>query len=661
MLSFGESSLFVAPVPEYEQSQAAGWAFLHPGMLQSTEDLRRMRKAVQSRRGDIYAGFERLRDDFSSRLTYRPAGASAEIGRNPNVRFTLFDADCNAAYQCALMGHITGDPDFFQMTRRILDDWSATLQRITGADAVLCAGLGGFKMANAAELLRHSDAGWPEQNARRFGALLRNVFLPILYNFAPFANGNWDTAAMKTMMAIAVYTDDRRLFDRAVSYYTGGCGDGQLTHYIYPNGQCQESGRDQQHTQLGIAHMGDCCEMAWHQGIDLYGMLENRLLTGFEYTAKYNLGGDVPFVPDMDQTGKYRHTVNSPRGSLRPVYEQIYNHYTKRRGVDAPWTARAAAKLRPDGAAFQADHTGFGSLLYTRESGPDVRGFAAGSTTSGMRASIAGGEVQLDWVPLAEEVSYTVQRSERGSTFTTVGHGIREHRFIDASAKSGQEYEYRVVPPQPARVSSPVRAMAGLPKGWQSTNVGAEVLNGSAFCDGEVWRLNAAGTDAETAADSCYFIYANLDGDGVLTARLLPPLASQLLQIGLALRSSTTPNSANAALLLAPTVQESRERPRWAASLYAYKQAGARRELVGEQFLSQPFTTYGRVIAGVWLRVQRLAGSVIASISSDGQAWTEVGNTGDIAGPMLAGVVLNSGIAGVATEVLLDHLALTRA
>jgi len=80
----------------------------------------------------------------------------------------------------------------------------------------------------------------------------------------------------------------------------------------------------------------NACEMAWNQGLDLYGAVANRLLEGFEYTAQYNLGFDVAFSPDRDKTGKYAHRVISPRGLLRPVYEQIYNHYVHRRKLALP-------------------------------------------------------------------------------------------------------------------------------------------------------------------------------------------------------------------------------------------------------------------------------------------------------------------------------------
>ena len=94
-------------------------------------------------------------------------------------------------------------------------------------------------------------------------------------------------------------------------------------------GQCQESGRDQQHTQLGLGHLAEACEIAWNQGVDLYGEADNRLLKGFEYTARYNLGQDVPFVPHVDTTGKYRHKQisSSGRGKFRPIWEPRYVCY----------------------------------------------------------------------------------------------------------------------------------------------------------------------------------------------------------------------------------------------------------------------------------------------------------------------------------------------
>jgi len=73
--------------------------------------------------------------------------------------------------------------------------------------------------------------------------------------------------------------------------------------------------------------------------VDLYGALDNRLLKGFEYTAKYNLGFDVPYEPYRSYQGRYYYQRISPkaRGRLRPMYEKAFNHCHNRKGLDAPF------------------------------------------------------------------------------------------------------------------------------------------------------------------------------------------------------------------------------------------------------------------------------------------------------------------------------------
>jgi hypothetical protein len=321
-----------------------------------------MQSAVLDRQEPIFAGFEKLRAHPQSSAGYPLRGPFEEIGRNPNVHFPEFDQDANAAYQNAIGWAATGRPEHAAKAKEILNAWASTLKRVTGADAILMASLGPFKMVNAAEIIRHTNAGWSDADALQFERLCREVFYPVLKDFALFANGNWDTAAVKMMLAMGVYCNDRAMFERALRYCVNGAGNGRLTYYIFENGQCQESGRDQAHTQLGLAHLADSSEIAWHQGLDLYSYGGNRLLAGFEYTAKYNLGIAVPFLPILDRTGKYPHTAISAPGPLRPVFEPVYNHFVNRVGLSAPFTRQAAEKLRPEGAAQGADHSGFGTL-----------------------------------------------------------------------------------------------------------------------------------------------------------------------------------------------------------------------------------------------------------------------------------------------------------
>lgn len=357
---------------------APSGGFAHPGLLHARADLDRMRQRIAAGDEPWKSGFEKLRADPQSSALWTLRGPCKTVTRSPldasgNGQMV---ADGNAAYQNALMWCLTGDGAHARKAIEILNAWSSTLCAMDGRDVQLGAGLNGFKFVNAAELMRHAaQAGWPPAEVARFERLLREVIAPPLMNFAPHSNGNWDAACLKTLMAVGVFCDDRALFDRAVDYYRNGSGNGSIRHYVIDgSGQCQESGRDQQHTQLGLGLLAEACEIAWHQGVDLYAEADNRLLKGFEYTARYNLGEEVPFAPCVDTTGKYRHKQISAvgRGRLRPIYEMVWNHYQNRRGVSALDTRRAAERIRPEGAGFASDHVGFGTLLFSLppQSGP---------------------------------------------------------------------------------------------------------------------------------------------------------------------------------------------------------------------------------------------------------------------------------------------------
>lgn len=89
---------------------------------------------------------------------------------------------------------------------------------------------------------------------------------------------------------------------------------------------------------LVLAIWPKSAEIAWNQGIDLFSAYDNWLLKGFEYTAKYNLGEEVPFTPYVDKTGHYRHDKISDigRGKFRPVFEMVLDHYKNNKKLFYP-------------------------------------------------------------------------------------------------------------------------------------------------------------------------------------------------------------------------------------------------------------------------------------------------------------------------------------
>ena len=586
---------------------AAAQSFVHPGLLQNKADLARIKADVEARREPVYAGYQLFRNDPASGAAYKMQGALSVVSRNPTVGQGAYDSDANAAYQCALMWCITGDTAYAQKAKEIVNAWSYTLQSITGRDAVLMAGLGPFKMINAAEILRYTGTGWSEADIRQAEHCFKTVVYPVLKDFAPFANGNWDAAAIKTVMAIGVFCNDRALFEKALRYYTAGGGNGSITHYIHPDGQIQESGRDQQHTQLGIGLLADCCEIAGHQGLDLFGYADNRLLKGFEYVAKYNLGYDVPFTPDLDRTGKYRHDSLSTegRGRLRAVYEEVYNHYPK---GSAPYTGEAAAKIRPEGPGRPAaDHTGYGTLLYTRDAAlsgasREQTGVPGGLIVRGSAANI------LTWIPTISGGPYTIKRSlHSGGPYTIIGKGTTS--YTDHDIVPGKVYYYTV------GGSYEASACAGLPSPWK-----ADLEDGHVDFDGQQFTFEGNGR-----------LVRRTESDTTLTVRFFPQPSSQFSTMGLTMGGDT--------LLLSPAKTKNVEAPDWNVRLSGSDSA---------YVLGEPFVTYGRLTGYIWLRLTRTAGF----ISADGQTWTVIGHTRERLSQ--ASIIIHSGVPGLPTTVRFD-------
>jgi hypothetical protein len=641
-------------VPEASGSAASEQlSFAHPGILHSAVDLERMRNGVRQGRSPIADGFKKLREHPLSQADYVPQPFGAEIGRNPAVNFSAFDSDANAAYQCSLMAAITGDRPYANIARTIILGWSESLQTVSGADAVLMAGLGPFKLINAAEILR-AIGELDRTSTAKCAEMLRRAILPTVIDFAPFANGNWDTAAIKTMLALAVFCDDRALFERALVYYLYGDGNGRLTHYVYESGQCQESGRDQQHTQLGLAHMGDACEIAWHQGLDLYGATGNRLLLGFEYTAAYNLGDEVEFHPDVDRTGKYRHQVISQRGLLRPVYEQILAHYHVRRGLPTPAVERAIAKVRPEGASQGADHTGFGTLLYALAP-TDAREKTRHVEPAGIRAQMQNGAAELAWLAPRNPPACWLERAEDGGGIlhTKVAAGVE--KFRDSSVEHGKLYSYCfAIHGHRASGSSPaaVKVMAGLPSGWHDARLGNPSVPGNVEFDGKVLTVHVAGAGLLCPSDEGHFVAMTSDCV-TLTARFVPQTASQFVMFGLACRQGLAANAPCTALVTSPAPGD-RERQGWHIRFLTRDNQGAVK-IIFDAPLEQPVTQFGRLIYPVWFRLRRRQEVIFAEFSANGVLWKDAGQAADIEGALM-GMVVSSCIAGVDTAVRFDSL-----
>jgi hypothetical protein len=240
-------------------------------------------------------------------------------------------------------------------------------------------------MPRSAEILRHTNSGWPEADAKRFGAMLNNVLLPEIVKGWLGGGSNWNNSMANGVVSIGVYNDDRATFDQGVAlwrthvpetYYLTSDGPFPIAppEYRNPdgtwkagrlatnwrgqpefgtarvNGITQETCRDFGHTQMSLASSVYVAESARIQGLDLYSEQRQRLITSHEFIAKYenlyaprgNDGVDVNVEPWLCN-GKLR-------VSVLPTWEIVYNHYVNRLGGSMPETARTAIHARQAGA-----------------------------------------------------------------------------------------------------------------------------------------------------------------------------------------------------------------------------------------------------------------------------------------------------------------------
>ena len=302
-------------------------SFVHPGIDMNKEDLAYMKAQVLAERKPWKESFDLLKKEVS--LDFQFISYAHVISgpySKPDVGGKELSSCARMAYSCAVLWYISGDDRYAKKVLDIIDKWSVTLRSFDENNAKLLVALTGYELCNAAEILRYNYVGWTEKNTESMTRLMMSVYYPTIRYYFSEANGNWDGAIMHTLMAIAVFTDNRDLFDNAVYHYLHARANGSLMKYIYPNGQCQETGRDQGHVQMGLYEFSGAARIAYTQGIDLFSAADYRLALGLEYSAKFITGGSVFAygVPSERERFKYR-----------SGFEYCLDHFTAK-GISMP-------------------------------------------------------------------------------------------------------------------------------------------------------------------------------------------------------------------------------------------------------------------------------------------------------------------------------------
>ncbi len=495
--------------------------FAHPGGRHKLSDLERMRDMVAAGVEPWSSSFADLNGSGRGRFTYTVATAGAPLTELNGSTYNNFRNDCMAAYHNSLMWFITQDNRHADKTIEILNTWSG-LTKVTGITP-LDLGRSIVHLVDAAEIIRHTYTGWNAADIQQFSDMLvypgySNTTIPTgdvtfywgMYNGDPARAGNQGFFAMRALLTMGVFLENERMYDRVLRYVRGAThraddlpyptgppinGDptdiheyaiqwGQsgrettiadygynevMANYIWENGQNEESSRDQGHVFTGLINITTLCETAWNQGDDLYGHLNNRALTGWEFSLRYNVSYQN-FYPDQPspweptlESGEYlqRLVRTGRRFSLKinpridgdptawtrgnaisePMYEVTLGHYRDRMGINGEkikWLERGHTLLEST-QGFEGEADGFygmsnwGGLKYRRVSpGDPVQGFSNGSPDFAMNSLPMTIEAEnYDYFPIDGE-----GRTYHDLSATNSGLSYRPAEGVDLSSAS---------------------------------------------------------------------------------------------------------------------------------------------------------------------------------------------------------------------------------
>jgi hypothetical protein len=314
------------------QSVPASRDWEHPGVLLSSAQLSFVRSALAAGTEPFASAHAKASGSRLADLDWAPLGppssGTIECGEreNPNRGCSKEHEDALAAYTHALLFALGGGAAHARAAARIMDAYSG-LRGYAGYNAPLQAAWSASKWSRAAELVVHAAGGgaavWPRAHADAFRDMLRRAALPLIANETN-SNGNWALSMIEGMLGVAVLTEDAALFDRAVRFwrtrvpayiYVAADGDEPVPRPRRPGGQgpdarsgwygqavfdksvegvSQETCRDLEHTQMGLAAALNAAETARIQGVDLFGEEAARLAAGLELHAKLLDGAQPP-------------------------------------------------------------------------------------------------------------------------------------------------------------------------------------------------------------------------------------------------------------------------------------------------------------------------------------------------------------------------------
>ena len=194
-------------------------AFVHPGVLISGDRIAELKSWIANGLSPAPEAYAKAIASRYSDPNWKVMGPPSDLiitcgsYSKPDFGCTAESEDGAAAYLQAMLYHLSGNASYAAKAMEIMDVYSH-VRGYNDSNAPLQAAWGASKWSRAAELIIHSDAGWPAKKAQAFIDFLTTVSIPLIYEGSG-ANGNWELSMTEGMMGIAVLTENTTLLQHA--------------------------------------------------------------------------------------------------------------------------------------------------------------------------------------------------------------------------------------------------------------------------------------------------------------------------------------------------------------------------------------------------------------------------------------------------------------
>ncbi|RCX21560.1 putative Ig domain-containing protein [Fontibacillus phaseoli] len=314
--------------------------FIHPGIGVTKEVLENLRTQIENKQEPWYSYFTAMLETdyaktaFTSSISSDGISIRTDAYNASNVK-DMASRDGLRAYTQSLLYYITGNETYRSNALRIIRFWEQMdpnkYQYFT--DSHIHTGIPLYHMIMAAEILRYTSSSeelkWTDEDTEKF---TKNVIDPTVSTFLDFNDKfmNQHNYPLYGSIAAYIFKNDSENYAKAIEWLTvnDSAPDKYMTGSIYwlfremtqndetdepvkPHVQHVEMGRDLAHGEGDVTNFINLARMVDAQGtkvdpasgtinskgISIYEFLNDRILMGADYYAKFAEGFDINWTP----------------------------------------------------------------------------------------------------------------------------------------------------------------------------------------------------------------------------------------------------------------------------------------------------------------------------------------------------------------------------